>query len=137
MSAFSAIDIATTGVNVANTWLDVTAHNMANVNTVVSADEDPFRAHIVFVRPRGDDIAPTGSGARITAITRRPDDPITIFEPDNPIANDDGFVNKPIIDLATQMGDLILAQRSYQANIRSVQAARTAYEEALRLGQPT
>ena len=50
MSAFTTLDIAGSGMHVSRFWLDTIAHNLANVNTVRSADEEPFRAQMVVAR---------------------------------------------------------------------------------------
>jgi len=58
-----------------------------------------------------------------------------VFEPNNPIADADGYVRYPEIDLAEQMGQLIMAQRGYQANAAVVDRAKTTYEAALQIGR--
>ena len=58
-----------------------------------------------------------------------------MYEPDNPIADADGYVRYPDVDLSEQMGSLIMAQRGYQANAQVVDRARTMYESALQIGR--
>jgi flagellar basal-body rod protein FlgC len=41
----------------------------------------------------------------------------------------------PVVDLASEMTDMILATRSYQANLRVLQAARERYEAAMQIGR--
>jgi len=40
-----------------------------------------------------------------------------VFDPSNPLADKNGYVEKPNIDLAKEMADLITASRVYQANL--------------------
>ena len=47
-----------------------------------------------------------------------------MYEPDNPVADAKGYVRYPDIDLSTQMGALIMAQRGYQANAGVVDRAK-------------
>ena len=58
-----------------------------------------------------------------------------MFDPDHPSADAQGYVTMPLVDLAGQMTDLILATRSYQMNVQVLQDAREAYQTALRIGQ--
>jgi flagellar basal-body rod protein FlgC len=135
MDTFSTIDVAVTGVTFGQTWMNAIAHNMANVNTVRSADEEPFRAKFL----RAEEVLPTdggtGEGVRLAEIVTAQDDPPIVYDPDNPLADADGYVVRPVIDMAGQMSDLIVAQRHYQFNLRVMDSARLAYESALRIGR--
>ena len=55
--------------------------------------------------------------------------------PDNPVADAKGYVRYPDIDLSTQMGALIMAQRGYQANAGVVDRAKETYQAALQIGR--
>ena len=57
------------------------------------------------------------------------------YDPTHPYANAEGYVTRPVVDLAGQMADLIAAQRAYQANLSVVRSGREAYESAMRLGK--
>ena len=58
-----------------------------------------------------------------------------VNEPGNPLADADGNVRYPDMDLADQMTELLLAQRGYQANLAVVERAKEAYQQALGLGK--
>ena len=58
-----------------------------------------------------------------------------LYAPDNPLANEDGYVAAPVVDLAGQMSDMILASRMYQANIAVLKDSREALESATNLGR--
>jgi flagellar basal-body rod protein FlgC len=58
-----------------------------------------------------------------------------VHEPDNPIADANGYVKYPDIDLGDQMTELLMAQRGYQANLAVVERATNAYQAALQLGK--
>ena len=58
-----------------------------------------------------------------------------VNEPTNPLADENGNVKYPDIDLGDQMGQLIMAQRAYQANLAVVDRAKDAYQSALQLGK--
>jgi flagellar basal-body rod protein FlgC len=135
LGTFGTIDVATTGVTFSRYWLDTLAHNLSNVNTVRPAGEEPFRARYLRAEARLGRPDEAGQGVRLKEITTAQGDAPIVFDPDNPLANDEGYVVKPLIDVAGNMSDLIVAQRTYTMNIRVVQAAKEAYESALRLGR--
>jgi flagellar basal-body rod protein FlgC len=58
-----------------------------------------------------------------------------VHQPDHPLADEDGYVRLPDIDLGDQMSQLILAQRGYQASAAIVDRARNTYEAALQIGR--
>jgi flagellar basal-body rod protein FlgC len=60
-----------------------------------------------------------------------------VYEPGNPLADADGNVRYPEIDLGSQMVQMMMAQRGYQANLAVVDRAKDAYEAALQLGRNT
>jgi flagellar basal-body rod protein FlgC len=57
-----------------------------------------------------------------------------VYEPSHPLADADGYVRYPDVDLGSQMGQMIMAQRAYQANLSVVDRARDAYAAAIQLG---
>ncbi len=58
-----------------------------------------------------------------------------VYSPTNPLADEQGYVRMPDIDLGTQMTNLLIAQRGYQANISAISRATDAYQAALQLGK--
>jgi flagellar basal-body rod protein FlgC len=59
----------------------------------------------------------------------------TVYEPGNPLADKDGNVKYPDIDLGDQMTQMMMAQRGYQANLSVIDRATQAYQAALQLGK--
>jgi flagellar basal-body rod protein FlgC len=134
MSTFSGIDIANTGLGFNKYWLDTVAHNLANTNTLRPGDEDPFRARVVVAQPLDGPFA-DGSGVAVRDVLEQEGDPAMVYAPQHPLADEDGYLVRPVVDLAAQMTDLMIAQRAYQTNARSMQASKEAYEVALQIGQ--
>ncbi|MBW3657883.1 MAG: flagellar basal body rod protein FlgC [Actinobacteria bacterium] len=136
MSAFSGIDIANTGMGFNKYWLDTVSHNLANANTVRPGDEEPFRARVVVAQQLGSEpFAEAGSGVAVGGVLEQEGDAPLVFAPEHPLADENGYVVRPVVDLAAQMTDLMVAQRSYQTNARSMQSSKEAYEAALQIGQ--
>jgi flagellar basal-body rod protein FlgC len=53
----------------------------------------------------------------------------------NPMADAQGYIRSTDVNLSEQMGDLIIAQRAYQANANVVDRAKATYEAALQIGK--
>ncbi len=130
MTTFGAIGIAASGLTVQRKWLDAISDNVANANTARSTAEEAFQARYVVAREI------EGSGVQVAAAVLSGDTQgRVVYEPDNPLADEDGNVRYPEIDMASQLTQLIMAQRGYQANAAVVDRAKEAYQAALAIGQ--
>ena len=134
MGAFDTIDIAASGADASQMWLDAIAHNLANLNTVRATDEEPFRAMLVHAEEVLDDNG-LGDGTHVRQIVRSDGDPRWVYDPEHPLADDEGYVVRAVVDVAAQMSDLIVAQRSYQMNLQVIRSGEEAYQSALRIGR--
>ena len=132
---FDAIDISATGLGMSNLWLEVLSHNLANLNTVRASDDEPFRALMLRVREDRSGSSLVGSGVSVVSLDEVEGEGELVYDPTNPLAGEDDNVRRPVVDLATQMTNLIVATRAYQLNLQSLQSSREAYQSALRIGQ--
>ena len=130
MSTFNAIGVAGSGVTVYRKWLDAVSDNIANIDNVSRTSENAFQARYV-VAPEAQD----GNGAQVGGIAYGSAEGRLSYEPDNPLADSEGYVRRPDIDLGSQMAQMIMAQRAYQANIAVVDRARDSYTAAINLGK--
>lgn len=131
---FNSLDIAMSGAILSRTWMDAVSDNVANVNTVRPADEEPFRARLVVARSeRAADGTPMG--VQVDSIVESAENPALVYDPRHPYANEDGLIVRPVVDLGQQMTDLVLASRSYEANLSVIDRVRDTYMAALRIGQ--
>lgn len=129
MSIFNAVGVAGSGVTVYRKWLDAVSDNIANMNNVSRTSENAFQARYVIAQEAQD-----GNGAQIGGTALGNADGKLVYEPSNPLADGEGYVRYPDIDLSSQMGQMIMAQRAYQANLSVVDRARDAYSAAIQLG---
>ncbi len=127
MSAiWSAIDTAGSGVDVDQTWIDTVGGNVANMEDGVTPGQPVYQAQYVEAGEQA-----SGEGVQVDAIDVGPKQGELDYEPDNPIANAQGEVEYPVVDLGSQMVDLTEAQASYQANAQVLSDAKTAYQSIL------
>ena len=132
MGMFGAIDNAGSGLVVYRKWLDAVSDNISNINDVRPTSDKAFQAR--YVVAQANDYGNAG-GARVGGVTFGSAEGRVVYQPDHPLADANGMVRLPDIDLADQMGQLIIAQRGYQANLSVVERAREAYAQALELGK--
>jgi flagellar basal-body rod protein FlgC len=129
MAAFEMLRIANTSLGMHQTWLDALAHNIANVNTVRSTDEGAFQAQMVIARSRQD------GGVDVGGIAVSDPEGRLEYAPDHPLADADGYVRAPEMDMASQMSQLVMAQRGYQASVGVTKNAQDTYNSALQIGR--
>ncbi|NKX53608.1 flagellar basal body rod protein FlgC [Arthrobacter mobilis] len=127
---FDAIGIAGTGLTLHRKWLDAVSDNLANANNATGTDGSAFQARYVLARE-----GEGNSGAYVAGAAWGDAAGRLVHEPDHPLADAEGYVRYPEIDMAEQMGHLILAQRGYQANAAVVDRAKATYEAALQIGR--
>ena len=130
MTTFNAIGVAGSGVTVYRKWLDAVADNIANVDNVSRTTDKAFQARYVIAQEAQD-----GNGAQVGGIALGSAEGQVTYEPDNPLADTEGYVRRPDIDLGGQMAQMIMAQRAYQANLSVVDRARESYQAAIQLGK--
>lgn len=128
---FGALDAASSGVTLGRTWMDTISDNVANINTVRPAGQEPYRAQLVVARS-----LPGTQGVGVQGITQQGGAPQVVYDPENPLADADGYVTRPVVDLSSEMTNMLVATRLYQANLSVMTSAREAYQAALSIGKP-
>lgn len=129
---FASFATARTGMGAYKLWLDAISDNVANMNNVTTTDQPAFQERFIVVESA--EGAAEGTGVRVTGTLFGDPNGYVVYEPNNPLADDEGMVRRPAIDLTEQMVYMQVAQRGYQANIRTFERAREAYEAALQIG---
>ena len=133
MGVFDSLGIAGSGLLVHRKWMDAVSDNLANANTATSTDSDAFQERMIVVQAA--DYGSGQGGVRVAGTQFGSAEGRLVYEPGNALADADGYVRYPDIDMADQMTQLIQAQRSYQANLSTIERATDAYRAALQLGK--
>jgi flagellar basal-body rod protein FlgC len=94
------------------------------------AGQPPFRAKLVQVQA-----LPGTQGAAITGTAEDTDAPQQTYDPGNPLADKDGYVTQPVVDMSTEMTNMIVASRLYEANLNVISDATQSYQAALNIGK--
>jgi flagellar basal-body rod protein FlgC len=133
MAIFDTFGISGSGLMTHRKWLDAVSDNIANVNTVRRTDEDAFQARMIVAQSV--DYGTGEGGVRAARAEFGDPEGRLVYSPEHPLADDEGYVKYPDIDLGDQMSQMIMAQRGYQANLAVVERATAAYQAALQLGK--
>jgi flagellar basal-body rod protein FlgC len=137
MPIFGAMHTAASGMNVFRTWLDATADNLSNTQSInLTPGGQPFSPHRVIVTANGGVDDTQNHGARVVRIDKGDETARPLYDPQLPLADPvTGEVKYPGVDMGVEMVNMVAAQRGYQANLQTFQTAKDAYQAALRLGR--
>jgi flagellar basal-body rod protein FlgC len=133
MTVFDSLSIAGSGLVTHRKWLDAVSDNVANINDATSTSKPAFQERMV--EAQAVDYGSSEGGVAVTGVKFGSAAGRTVYEPGNPLADAQGYVKYPDIDLGDQMTQMIMAQRGYQANLQTINAATETYKAALQLGK--
>ncbi|WP_232243400.1 flagellar basal body rod protein FlgC [Paraburkholderia sp. SOS3] len=139
MSLMNIFKVAGSALTAESQRLNVTASNLANADSTTGPDGKPYRAkQVVFaVDPLGGARSASGQqvgGVQVTGVVDDPTPMKTTYDPSNPAANADGYVESPNVDPVQEMVNMISASRSYQANIETLNTAKNLMLKTLTIG---
>lgn len=137
MALFSVFDIAGSGMSAQSLRLNTTSSNLANAESISSSADSTYRArHPVFaaiLNARAQDQAPTG--VRVLGVVESQAPLRTAYAPDHPLADAEGYIHMPNVNVVEEMADMISASRSYQSNVEVVNTSKQLLLKTLALGQ--
>ncbi|MCU1495384.1 MAG: protein of unknown function domain protein [Acidimicrobiaceae bacterium] len=134
MTLFSALGIAGTGVDAMQTWIDAAGGNVANANDAVATNQPAYAEQTAVFTPVTAAIpGDPGQGVQVS-IAEGSTAGVIAYEPNNPIADNQGDVKLPNVSLSDQLVGLIQAQGGYQADTNVMSRAVAAYQSGLTIG---
>jgi flagellar basal-body rod protein FlgC len=138
VSSFKIFDIAGSGMSAQSVRLNTVASNLANAdsvsgdpNTVYRAKKPVFQAVLEQGMSKS---AQSTASVNVTGITQSQEAPEMRYDPGNPLANADGNVWAPNVNIVEEMADMISASRSYQNNVEVLNTSRDMLLNTLKLG---
>lgn len=137
MSSFKIFEIAGSGMAAQSVRLNTVASNLANADSVSGSAETAYRArHPVFEAVReGVRGAEHGAAVRVRGIVEDGRAPQMRYEPGNPLANEEGYVFAPNVNVIEEMVNMISAARAYQNNVEVMNTSKELLLATLKLGQ--
>ena len=127
-NSFGPIDIAISGLRAQGRQMKVISSNIANARTSDAGKGEPYRRLEATFRS-DDDLG----GVKIDKIVTDMSDFLKVLDPGNPLADEEGYVAMPNVSLPTEMINLNIATRMYQANIAVLKRYQQILETTLEL----
>jgi len=114
--------------------MNTTASNMANADSASGPDGLPYRARQVVFEMDSSGGQVTG-GVKVARVIEDPSPSRMVHDPQNPLANADGYVAMSNVNVVEEMVNMISASRSYQANVEVLNTAKSLMQKTLSIGQ--
>jgi flagellar basal-body rod protein FlgC len=137
MSMFKIFDTAASGMSAQNQRLNLVASNMANVDSVSSSVEETYRARQPVFQSMLNQFNPDepAVGVQLQGVIESQAPLRMEYAPDHPLANEEGYIFRPNVNMVEEMANMISASRSYQSNVEVINAAKQLLSATLRLGE--
>ena len=150
MGIFRILDIAGTAMNAQSVRLNATASNLANTESVSSSVETTYKARrplfsaafdeaMQFEVSEGGAVDPAtgepyGVGVALKGIIESDAPTIKEYNPNHPLADENGYIYRPNVNPVEEMADMISANRSYQTAVQMATSAKKMMQATLQIG---
>jgi flagellar basal-body rod protein FlgC len=135
MNLFSVLDVAGSALTAQSQRLNTTASNLANADSVTSSTGTPYKAKQVVFSAQPVNAQDSSVGVRVSQVIEDPSPARRIHDPKHPLADKDGYVQMPNVNVIEEMVNMISASRSYQTNAELMNTAKTLLLKTLQIGQ--
>ena len=133
MDLMESLMISAAGMKVQGERLRVVAENLANADSVAEVPGgDPYRRKVITFRNALDKQLGLET-VQVSKVGVDQSDFRVKYEPGNPAADAKGYVKLPNVNSLIEMTDMREAQRSYEANLRAIEVARTMLQRTIDL----
>lgn len=134
MSLFNVFKISGSAMSAQSLRLNTVASNLANADSVVSSDGKPYQSkQVVFKAVQ--DAASNTSTVQVDRVIEDTKPGKMVYDPKNPMANSDGYLTMPNVNVTEEMVNMISASRAYQNNVETMNAAKSMLLKTLNIGQ--
>ena len=150
MGIFRILDIAGTAMNAQSVRLNATASNLANAESVSSSVETTYKARRPLFSAAFDEAMqfevseggvtdpvtgePYGVGVALKGVIESDAPTIKEYNPNHPLADDEGYIYRPNVNTVEEMADMISANRSYQTAVQLASSAKKMMQATLQIG---
>ena len=154
MSFLSTINIIGSGITAQHLRLDVISENVTNINTTRTEEGGPYRRKMVVFqaqnatrdafrvamdRARNGMVSNAGfetsGGVRVVEIPEDPSDFKLKYDPTDPDANEEGYVELPNVDLVKEITDAMAASQAYSADVTAFNVLKSVISSGLEIGR--
>jgi flagellar basal-body rod protein FlgC len=140
MSLFNIFNTAGSGLNAQTIRLNTTASNLANAESVNGDSTKIYKARHPVFQTMMDQSAQSldgedaGVGVKVLGVVESNAPPLMRYQPDNPLANKDGYVFSSNVNSVEEMTNMISANRSFSTNVEAINTARDLLLKTIAMG---
>jgi flagellar basal-body rod protein FlgC len=135
MSSFRIFDIAGSSMNAQSVRLNTVASNLANADAVGATPDSAYKARLPVFRAVADPAAPDRAQVQVLGIVDSAAPAEQRYEPGHPLADAQGYVYAPNVNVVEEMVNMISAARSYQSSVEVMNTAKDLALSTLTLGK--
>ncbi|WP_028511343.1 flagellar basal body rod protein FlgC [Ruminococcus sp. NK3A76] len=140
MAFLNSLNITGSALTAERYKTDVILQNIANQNVAASSPEEAYQRKQVVFRERAmtfDErmMKVYGGGVRVTETVELGEDVNPVYDPDNPLADEDGYIYMPNVNNAEEQIDLLEATRAYEANLTALSVVKAMAAKGLEIGK--
>ena len=134
MSLFNVFNISGSAMSAQSQRLNTVASNLANADSATSANGTPYKAKQVVFSATASASA-DAQAVKVTKVIEDTSPAKVVYDPKHPLANEQGYVTMPNVNVTEEMVNMISASRAYQNNVETMNAAKTMLLKTLTIGQ--
>ncbi len=143
MAFLGSLDITGSAITAERFRTDIISQNIANAKTTMTEDGTPYRRKQVVFQERPMTFSETldaasqslanGGGVQVEDVVESERDFQQVYDPDNPLADESGYVQYPNVDTSEEMMDLMAASNAYQLNLTVLNVQKAMISQALQM----
>jgi len=136
MSMFPTLDISATGMQAQTVRLNTIASNMANVDSISSNSDETYRSkQPVFKTIMDDETGLPSGGVKVDDIVESKAPLKMEYNPNHPMANEEGYIYRPNVNVVEEMANMMSASRSYETNIEVLNTSKQLLLRTIQMGK--
>jgi flagellar basal-body rod protein FlgC len=147
MGYLTGLDTSASALTAQRLRMDTISQNIANANTTRTENGTPYRRKEVLFEEKSSNVPfsqylndaeggdSAGNGVRVSQIVEDQSPFKQVYDPGNPDADQNGYVQMPNIDIVTEMVNMISATRAYEANVTAMNSTKGMAMKALEIGK--
>lgn len=132
----SAFDISTSGLIAQRVRLNAISSNLANMSSLrdENGEAKPYQARYVVFQSDNEMKTKNGAvGVKVASVETETHEPLKRHQPNHPLADEDGYVAYPRINMTQEFVDALEATRAYEANVGVIEATKNMGQQTLKI----
>jgi len=140
MNFLQSFQISSSGMLTQRQRMDVIASNLANIETTHTPTGEPYRRKMVVMGAKPIEtfdaiLNSQVEGSQIESVVTDQSPFREVYNPTHPDANKDGYLRKPNVDLIVEMTNMMMARKTFEANLSAIKTTRQMVIKALEIGR--